>query len=373
MAGIAFFDLKTANLEIQDELEAAVLRVVRSGWFIGGGEVTAFEENFSRYTGAAHTVGTGNGMDALIIALLSLGIGAGDEVIVPAHTFIATWLAVTRVGAVPVPVAVDEATYVMDVEAFEAAITPKTKAVIPVHLYGHPAAMDRIMPIARQHGLKVIEDAAQSQGAEVGGRRIGGFGDVTCWSFYPAKNLGALGDAGGMTTQDAALAVKLRKMGNYGSEKKYVHAYADCLNSRLDPIQAAVLDVKLKHLDRWNEKRITVADFYNHELAGLPLVLPQTTEGVRHVWHMYVVRTQQRDALQVFLQERGIPTQIHYPIANHEQEAYAAMFAGRGGEEVFKQARQLADEVLSLPFGPHHTMAELATVVAAVKAFFAQA
>ena len=369
-AKVAFFDLNTANRDILPELEAAALRVVRSGWFIGGPEVTAFETEFSNYLGAKQTVGTGNGMDALSMALMALGVEAGDEVIVPGHTFIATWLAVTKLGAVPVPVRVDERTLVMDAGAIEAAITPKTKVIMPVHLYGHPAPMKEILEIARKHNLYVVDDAAQAQGSEVNGQRIGSLGDATCWSFYPAKNLGALGDAGAVSVQDEGLAKKVRKLGNYGSEVKYVHDHANCLNSRLDPIQAALLGVKLKHLDAWNEKRREVAAFYNDAFADLPLTLPVVAEGVTAVWHMYVVRTPQRDALEAYLKEKGIPTIIHYPNAITDQTAYAELKATVGQTEAMVQAQDIAAQVLSLPFGPHHTQDELQLVVDTVRSFF---
>ena len=367
---VSFFDLNTANAAVLPELEAAALRVVRSGWFIGGPEVTAFETNFAAYVGSTHAIGTGNGMDALSMALMALNVGEGDEVIVPGHTFIATWLAVSKLGAVPVPVSVDEDTYVMNPEAIEAAITPRTKVIMPVHLYGHPAPMTQIMEIAKRHNLKVVDDAAQAQGAEVDGKRIGSIGDATCWSFYPAKNLGALGDAGGVTTSDDALAAGVRKRGNYGSDKKYVHDDMECMNSRLDPMQAAFLDVKLSHLDDWNAQRREAAAFYNEALQGLPLHLPQVKGNVVPVWHMYVIRTPKREALQAYLQEKGIPTLIHYPHAITDQRAYAALKSDLENTPAMQQARRISAECLSLPFGPHHTREDLQMVVDAVRAFF---
>lgn len=367
---VAFFDLNTANAAALPELEAAALRVVRSGWFVGGPEVATFERNFARYVGAAHAVGVGNGMDALSMVLMALGVGEGDEVIVPGHTFIATWLAVSKLGAVPVPVSVDEDTYVMDADAVEAAITPRTKVIMPVHLYGHPAPMGRIMEIAKRHGLKVVDDAAQAQGAAIDGQRIGSLGDATCWSFYPAKNLGALGDAGGVTTHDAELAALVRKLGNYGSEIKYVHDDMNCMNSRLDSLQAAFLDVKLGHLDAGNALRRDAAAFYNEALAGLPLRLPQVKGNVLPVWHMYVIRTDRRDALQAYLQEHGIPTLIHYPHAITDQRAYAALKSKLEATPAMQQARRISAECLSLPFGPNHTQEELQMVVDTVRQFF---
>lgn len=367
---VSFFDLSIANASVLPELEQAALRVVRSGWFIGGPEVTTFEKNFANYVGSTHAIGTGNGMDALSMTLMALDVGEGDEVIVPGHTFIATWLAVSKLGAVPVPVCVDEDTYAMDPDAIEAAITPRTKVIMPVHLYGHPAPMQRIVEIAKRHGLKVVDDAAQAQGAEVEGRRIGSWGDATCWSFYPAKNLGALGDAGGVTTSDDMLAASVRKRGNYGSEKKYVHDDMECMNSRLDPMQAAFLDVKLSHLDQWNAQRREAAAFYNEALQGLPLHLPQVKGNVLPVWHMYVVRTDSREALQAYLQEKGIPTLIHYPHAITDQRAYATLKGKLENTPAMQQARRISAECLSLPFGPHHSRDELQIVVDAVRAFF---
>lgn len=369
---VAFFDLATAHKAILPELEVAALRVVRSGWYIGGPEVSTFETNFARYVAANHCIGTGNGMDALSMALMALGVGEGDEVIVPGHTFIATWLAVSKLGAVPVPVSVDEDTYVMEPSAIEAAITPRTKVIMPVHLYGHPAPMAEICAIAKRYNLKVVDDAAQAQGAEVAGQRIGSLGDATCWSFYPGKNLGALGDAGGVTTNNDALAAAVRKCGNYGSSTKYVHDDMSCMNSRLDPLQAAFLDVKLGYLDAWNEQRREAAAFYNEALKSLPLHLPQVKGDVLPVWHMYVVRTTQREALQAFLQEQGIPTLIHYPHAITDQKAYASLKPELEPTAAMQQARRIAAECLSLPFGPHHTKAELQMVVDAVSAFFAE-
>jgi dTDP-4-amino-4,6-dideoxygalactose transaminase len=346
---IAFLDLKTAYLELSDEIDATVQRVIRSGWYILGPEVESFEEEWAAYCGCTHAIGVANGLDALVLALRALEIGVGDEVIVPSNTFIATWLAVSTVGATPVPVEPDSDTHTIDPSRIEAAITSRTRAIIPVHLYGHAADLDPILAIAARHGLRVVEDAAQAHGAAYKGRRLGGHGDVVCWSFYPGKNLGALGDAGGLTTNDGVLADRLRMLRNYGSTEKYRHEMAG-LNSRLDPIQAAVLRVKLAHLDDWTERRRAVASAYAERLAGSGLVLPVTAEWSSHVWHLYVVRSPERDNLRARLEQAGIGTMIHYPVPPHLQRAYAGNGLRAGSLPL---AEQLAEEVFSLPIGPH--------------------
>ena len=268
---VPFLDLRAAYLELKPEIDAAIARVLDSGWYILGPEVEAFEAEWAEYCGASHAVGVGNGMDALTLALRALQIGPGDEVIVPSNTYIATWLAVSAVGATPVPVEPDLATYNIDPALIPAAITPRTKALLPVHLYGQPADLDPILAIARQHNLAVVEDAAQAHGARYKGCRIGAHGDVVCWSFYPGKNLGALGDAGAVTTNRADLADRIRVLRNYGSREKYVNELQG-VNSRIDPIQAAVLRVKLKVLDEWNARRCRIAALYSQELASLSLI-----------------------------------------------------------------------------------------------------
>ena len=292
-----------------------------------------------------------------------MDVGPGDEVIVPSNTYIATWLAVSQCGATPVPVEPDERTYNIDPSLIEAAITPRTKVILPVHLYGQPADMDPILAIARKHGLRVLEDGAQAHGARYKGQRIGAHGDAVAWSFYPGKNLGALGDGGAVTTNDPELADRIRVLRNYGSRVKYVNEVQG-YNSRLDPIQAAVLRVKLAHLDAWNARRADAAAAYLQGLHGCGLVLPHVPEWAAPAWHLFVVRHPQRDALQQRLSEAGVGTLIHYPIPPHRQAAYAdAGFA----QEAFPIASRMADEVLSLPMGPHLSINDAMAVVAAAR------
>lgn len=346
---IPFLTLRDGYLELKADIDAAVLRVLDSGWYILGTEVEAFESEWAAYCGASHAVGVANGLDALILALRALDIGEGDEVIVPSHTFVATWLAVSAVGATPLPVEPDPATFNIDPSRIEAAITGRTKAIMPVHLYGQPADIDPILTVARKHGLSVVEDAAQAHGARYRGKRIGAHGDIVCWSFYPGKNLGAMGDAGGITTNRADLAEKVRMLRNYGSRQKYVHEVAGA-NSRLDPVQAAILRVKLRHLDDWADRRRTVASAYAAALEDCGLILPKVAEGNEHVWHLYVVRSAQRDRAMQMLADAGVGTQIHYPIAPHMQEAYKDL--GHAAD-AFPIAKGLSGEVFSLPIGPH--------------------
>ena len=346
---VPFLDLRAAYLELKPEIDAAIARVLDSGWYILGPEVEAFEAEWAEYCGASHAVGVGNGLDALTLALRALEIGPGDEVIVPSNTYIATWLAVSAVGATPVPVEPDESTYNIDPALIPAAITPRTKALLPVHLYGQPADLDPILAIARQHNLSVVEDAAQAHGALYKGQRIGAHGDIVCWSFYPGKNLGALGDAGAITTNRADLADRIRLMRNYGSRVKYVNELKGC-NSRLDPLQAAVLRVKLKSLDDWNGRRKRTATMYLEMLDTGSLKLPCVPDYADPVWHLFVVRRAKREELQQRLSEAGIGTMIHYPIPPHRQQPYADL-GNRFG--ALPMAQAIADEVLSLPIGPH--------------------
>lgn len=356
---IPFLDLKAPHVELREEIDAAIARVVDSGWYILGPEVDAFEAEYAAYCQAGHCVGLANGLDALHLALRAMDVGPGDEVIVPSNTYIATWLAVSQCGATPVPVEPDPRTYNIDPALVEAAITPRTKVILPVHLYGQPADMDPILAIARKHGLRVLEDGAQAHGARYKGRRIGAHGDVVAWSFYPGKNLGALGDGGAITTDDAELADRIRVLRNYGSRVKYVNEVQG-YNSRLDPLQAAVLRVKLAHLDAWNARRASVAAAYLQGLEGHGLVLPHVPEWAEPVWHLFVVRNPQRDALQQRLTAAGVGTLIHYPIPPHRQVAYAeAGFAA----DAFPIASGMADEVLSLPMGPHLGLARAEEVV----------
>ncbi len=364
---IPFVDLQAQYQSLKDELDPAVLTVMRQCNFILGKEVSDFECAFADYVGARHCVGVASGLDALKLALEAFGIGPGDEVIVPAHTFIASALAVSAVGARPVLVEVDEASFNLDPARIEAAITPRTKAIMPVHLYGQPADMDPILAIARQHHLRVIEDASQAHGARYRGQRVGTFGDAGCFSFYPGKNLGAYGDAGGLVTNDAELAQKVRFLRNYGQEVKYKHVVKG-YNLRLDTLQAAVLGVKLRHLDAWNARRAAHAAAYTHALEGVgDLQLPRVVTG-DHVFHLYVIRTQRRDALQAHLNQRGIATVIHYPVPMHLQAAYADLGYGRGA---FPITERLSDEILSLPMYAELTAEQQDYVIKAVKDFFA--
>lgn len=327
------------------EFDAAFARVMESGSFILGPELEAFESEFARFCGAKHAVGVGNGLDALEIALWAKGIGAGDEIIVPAHTFAATWLAVARVGATLVPVEVDSGTCNLDPNAVEAAITSRTVAIVPVHLFGHPADIDPIVSTGRRHDLFVLEDAAQAHGALYKERRCGTLGDAAAFSFYPAKNLGALGDAGAVVTEDAAVAARVRQIRNYGSETKYVHSIAGT-NSRLDEIQAAFLRVKLRYLDDTNRQRAALAERYLQQLDGLPLDLPTVETWAKPVWHLFVIRAENRDGLRDALAARGVQTGIHYPSTPYMEEAFENMDVKRGA---FAAAEDFARRCLSLP------------------------
>jgi dTDP-4-amino-4,6-dideoxygalactose transaminase len=346
---IPFLDLGAAYKELKPEIDAAIARVLDSGWYIGGPEVETFEAEYATYCEAQHAIGVANGLDALHLALRAMGVGPGDEVIVPSNTYIATWLAVSQCGATPVPVEPDERTYNINPALIEAAISPRTKVILPVHLYGQPADMDPILAIARKHGLRVLEDGAQAHGARYKGQRIGAHGDAVAWSFYPGKNLGALGDGGAVTTNDPELADRIRVLRNYGSRVKYVNEVQG-YNSRLDPLQAAILRVKLAHLDEWNARRSAIAARYQAGLGGCGLTLPHVPNWAEPVWHLYVVQHPQRDALQKALVSAGVGTLIHYPIAPHLQQAYAAAGHSRG---TLPLAEQMAERVLSLPMGPH--------------------
>jgi dTDP-4-amino-4,6-dideoxygalactose transaminase len=347
---VPFLDLVGPYEELRAELDEAYFRFMRSAWYILGREVAGFEQEFADYCAVKFCVGVGNGLEALHLILRAYDIGVGDEVIVPSNTYIATWLAVSYAGATPVPVEPNPETFNIDPARIEAAVTARTKAIIPVHLYGQPADMDPIMALARRHGLKVIEDNAQAQGARYKGRRTGSLGDAAGNSFYPGKNLGALGDAGAVTTNDAALADRIRTLRNYGSKKKY---YNDCkgFNSRLDELQAAFLRVKLKKLDEWNERRRAVAARY---LAGFDgacgVALPRVPLWAEPVWHLFVVRHPDRDGLQQRLTEGGIGSLIHYPVPPHLSGAYSD---GNWAPGAFPVAEALANSVLSLPMGPH--------------------
>jgi dTDP-4-amino-4,6-dideoxygalactose transaminase len=363
---IPFLDLKAAYHELASELDAAVLRASRSGWYIGGAEVESFEQDFAAYAQAKYCVGVGNGLDALTLALRALDIGNGDEVIVPSHTFIATWLAVSAVGAIPVPVEPLSGSYHVDAASIEAHITPRTKGILPVHLYGIPVDMDAICKLAKKHGLYVIEDAAQAHGAKVRGQRVGGHGDIVAWSFYPGKNLGAFGDGGAITTNNKELAERIRRLGNYGSAVKYFNQERG-VNSRLDPIQAAVLSVKLKYLDQWNQRRNEIANIYRQTLMEFPVALPQTPEWADVIWHLFVIRFPERDTLQEHLKNEGVQTFVHYPIPPHLQLAYQDFNLAPGSLPV---AEGYAKELLSLPMGPHLTLSAVEQVIESITRFF---
>lgn len=359
---IPFLDLRAAYRELKSEIDAAVHRVLDSGWYILGPEVEAFEAEWADYCGAAYAVGVANGLDALILALRALDVGPGDEVIVPSNTYIATWLAVSAVGARLVPVEPDPATYNIDPVRVSAAITSATKVLLPVHLYGQPADLDPILALARKHGLRVVEDGAQAHGARYKGRRIGAHGDVVCWSFYPGKNLGALGDGGAVTTDHTDLAERVRVLRNYGSRVKYVNDVQGA-NSRLDPLQAAILRVKLPHLDVWTDRRRAIARAYGARLQDKGLILPHVPDWADPAWHLYVVRSPRREALQASLTSAGVGTLIHYPIPPHMQEAYKGLGLA---PESLPVARHLANEVLSLPMGPQLGMEAISEIANAL-------
>lgn len=352
---IPFLDLKSPYQELKAEIDEAVARALASGWYIGGPEVDQFEAAYATYCDARETVAVGNGLEALRLALLAMDVGPGDEVIVPSNTYIATWLAVSQCGARPVPVEPVAATYNIDPDRIEAAITPRTKVILPVHLYGQPADMDPILALARKHGLRVLEDGAQAHGARYKGRRLGGHGDAVAWSFYPGKNLGAMGDAGAVTTNDPVIADRLRVLRNYGSRVKYVNEVQG-FNSRLDPVQAAILRVKLAHLDDWNARRAGLAAQYQRRLAGSGLVLPAVPDWAQPAWHLFVVLHPEREALQRALEKDGIGTLIHYPIPPHLQQAYQPAGWPAG---TFPLAERIASDILSLPMGPHLTGAQV--------------
>jgi len=363
---IPFLDMKPAYAELKAELDAAYARVMESGWFVLGKEVDAFEREYAAFCGTQHCVGLGNGLEALELVLRAWDLGPGDEVIVPSNTYIATWLAVTAVGATVVPVEPTPAGPNIDPERIAIAITPRTRAIMPVHLYGEPADLDAIMALADKHGLKVVEDVAQAQGAKVRGRRAGALGHAGAHSFFPTKNIGAFGDGGAVTTDDAALAERLRALRNYGSRVKYVNIERG-YNSRLDELQAAFLRVKLTKLDEWNERRRALAALYDDRLTGVPnLALPRAPQWAEPVWHLYVVRTRRRAELMKALDAAGIGTLIHYPVPPHLQQAYSDVGLPLG---TYPLAETFADTVLSLPIGPHMKAEAVDAVAAAIRRY----
>jgi dTDP-4-amino-4,6-dideoxygalactose transaminase len=363
MRSVPFLDLGRLHATIRERLDAAYQRVVDAGFFIMGAELEAFEAEFAGYCGVKHCIGVGNGLEAIHLLLRAYGIGPGDEVIVPSNTFIATWFAVSECGAVPVPVEPRADTHNLDPALIGGAITSRTRAIIPVHLYGQPADMDPINAVAAKHRLVVIEDAAQAHGARYRGRRAGSLGHAAATSFYPAKNLGALGDGGAVLTNDSAIAQTVRRLRNYGSDVKYRHDVAG-QNSRLDELQAALLRVKLGVLDQWNDQRRAVADRYSDLLAGSGAGLPFVPDFIEPVWHLYVIRSKQRDALKAHLDQQGVSTVVHYPIPPHRQACYQGF---RGHK--LPIAELLAGEVLSLPMSSALQVEEVAYVAESVAGF----
>jgi dTDP-4-amino-4,6-dideoxygalactose transaminase len=363
---VQFLDLKTPYIELKDELDRAYQRVMESGWYILGKECEAFEKEFADYCGTKYCIGVGSGLDALHLILRAYKIGEGDEVIVPANTFIATWLAVSYAGAKPIPIEPDEKTYNINPILIEQAITERTKAIIAVHLYGQPADMDLINDLAKKHNLKVIEDAAQAHGAKYKGRRTGSLGDAAGFSFYPGKNLGAIGDGGAVTTNDPVLAENVKILKNYGSRIKYYNEVKG-FNSRLDELQAALLRVKLSKLDEWNERRSVVANKYLESLQNYKgMVLPYVPEWAEPSWHLFAVLYPERSELQSYLSKIGIDTLIHYPIPPHLSEAYADMDYKI---DDFPITERIAGSVLSLPMGPHISDVDISKIVTKINIY----
>ena len=366
MPTIPFYSFTPQHAPLRTAALAAMARVYDAGQYVLGAEVAAFEQEYAVFSQTAHCVGVGSGLDALTLALRALGIGPGDEVLVPATTYVATWLAVSHVGAVPVPVEPEPATSNLDPARLAAAITPRTRAVLPVHLYGQACRMDEVLAVARRHQLLVVEDNAQAQGATYAGRPTGSFGDLSATSFYPSKNLGALGDAGAVTTNDPALVARVQRLRNYGSQEKYHHEILG-YNSRLDELQAAILRTKLPYLAAWTRQRQQLAAWYQHYLAGVPdLRLPAVAPGATHVYHLYVVHTPHRDALRQCLASQGIGTGLHYPLPPHWQPAYQHL---RLPVDAFPVANELAATCLSLPLWPGMTEEHVVAVAAAVRSF----
>lgn len=368
---IPFLDLKNINQQYRDELIAACTRVIDSGWYIGGKELETFEQNFADYCGTQYAIGVANGLDALILTLRAwkeLGkLQDGDEVIVPSNTYIASILAISANQLTPVLVEPDPNSFNIDPQKIAAAITPKTKVILPVHLYGQLADMPEIIAIANQHNLLILEDSAQSHGAEIHGKKAGNWGDASGFSFYPGKNLGALGDAGAITTNDYELATTLKALRNYGSQEKYKNQMQG-VNSRLDEMQAAILNVKLQYLDQETTYRRTIADLYlrgiNHPKIKLPLQHIDAKNYLSHVWHLFVIQCQQREQLQHHLTQHGIQTLIHYPIPPHKQQAYHDW-----NHLSFPISEQIHNQVLSLPIGSHLSLDDVHFIIQTIQAF----
>ncbi|WP_416678668.1 DegT/DnrJ/EryC1/StrS family aminotransferase [Candidatus Pseudothioglobus sp. Uisw_016] len=362
---IKFLDLKTTHNGILEEIQGAIFSTLNSGVYIGGDSVDEFEASYASYLNCKYCVGVGNGLDAIKLSLMALDIKEGDEVIVPSHTFIATWLAVSSLGAVPVAVEPDIDSYSIDVSKIERVISEKTKAIIPVHLYGQPADMDKIIKIAKNHDLYIVEDAAQAHGATYKDKKIGSHGDLVAWSFYPGKNLGAIGDAGAITTNNKDLAEKVRILGNYGSRKKYINEEKG-INSRLDSIQASVLNVKLKYLDLWNQQRRSIACAYLEEIHNDQLYLPSKICLADSAWHIFPVRSESRDKIKKKLGNKGIETLIHYPIPPHKQKIYRNDYLNNNLEITEK----LSNELFSLPMGPHLTEQDLDYLISKINSTY---
>lgn len=363
---LPYADLAASDREMRRDIDAAIERVVASGRFVLGPECAAFEAAWATFVGAPHAVGVGSGADALYFALVATGVEPGDEVIVPGHTFIATWLAVTRAGAIPVPVEPDPVSRNIDPAGVAAAVTPRTSAIVPVHLYGVPAAISELASIARRSGLALVEDAAQAHGALTGDERVGSHGDATAWSFFPGKNLGAFGDGGCVTARDGRIAETVRSLRNHGRVAQDVHA-TQGITSRLDEIQAAVLSVKLRGLDGANARRRANAARYFELLRDVPVALPVVREGDTAVWQAFVVGVDDRESLRAWLSARGVETRVHYPVPPHRQPVYADTAAGRCH---LPTTDDLASRVLSLPVGPHVGGADVDYVVECVRAFY---
>lgn len=359
---IPFLDLHASYKELEVEIDSAVKRVLNSGFYVLGPEVEKFESEYAQFCDANYCVGVGNGLDAIYISLKALGVGVGDEVLVPTNTYIATWLAVSQCGAKPVPVEPSIDSYNIDPSLITKAVTNKTKAIIAVHLYGRPAPLDEILGIAKQFDLKVIEDAAQAHGAVYKDKKIGGHSDMVTWSYYPGKNLGAFGDGGAITTNNEGLAKKAAVMRNYGSERKYVNDVKG-LNSRLDPLQAAILRVKLSKLDEWNARRTEIAKTYDDAFGSAGFYIPKQGSGCRSSWHLYVLRHSKRNDIVKALDGLGVSALIHYPIPPHLQKAYSSLGYVRGDYPI---AEKLSDEVFSLPIGPHLSAENMHRVIESV-------
>jgi dTDP-4-amino-4,6-dideoxygalactose transaminase len=364
---VPFFSTEPQHVLLKKDILTAIEKVYDSNWYVLGESVKSFEREYAAFNQVKHCVGVANGLDALQIALKALGIKKGDEVIVPANTFIASWLAITSLGAIPRPVEPDPRTYNLDPGRIENHLANRTKAIMPVNLYGLACEMDAIMAIAQKHNLYVIEDNAQAQGAAYKGKMTGSFGHINATSFYPTKNLGALGDAGAITTDDEKLAAQARTIGNYGSSKKYYHDVSG-QNSRLDELQAAILRVKLPKLMDWTRQRITAANGYLENLQNTgDIILPESAPGATHVFHLFVIRTAQRDALQAFLAKQGIETLIHYPVPPHLQKAYRHL---RNNKNYFPITQEIANTCLSLPMYPGLKEEQVLYVCETIKRFF---